>query len=302
MRAGSLSASVLTTLLALPAAAEDLAVVRSHQVSPYNDAMSGVKARLSGVSILDLDLSDPSACSSLKGKIQGAKVKAILAIGRASTQCTIDLKLPLPIIYCMVLDPGEIGSAGNQIAGVHLQIPPRNQLKVLHSLVPGIKTVAALYDPVHSSDIISEAKDAAQELGMTLLALPVSSIKDVFAALRSIRAQGGDALWMVPDPTVYNRDSMVGILKFTIENRLPFMASDKEIVRNGALCALSPRFDKVGEQAADMLKELLAGRSAADLPVEAPRDSGLYVNAKTAGLIGITFDPTTAATAAETIK
>ncbi|MFN7974811.1 MAG: ABC transporter substrate-binding protein [Acidobacteriota bacterium] len=289
----------LVALSVTPGRAEDVAILKT-RVAPYAAAAKGAVAKLGGVSVLSIDLADKVDGQALGASLSRAKVRVVLAIGRHATLAARELR-ELPVVTCMVLDPAD-AAVNPAIPGVHLKVPALAQLGMLRDLTGGGAKVAVLYDPAHSDATIRDAESAAKTLGCEILRLPVADVKDVFPALRAIKKQGGDALWMIPDPTVYNKDSMDGILRYTIENRIPFMAADKEGVRQGALCALSPEFEKVGAQAAEMVAGILGGKSPAALPLEAPRELGLYVNEKTAALLDLKLNESVLKSAVESFK
>lgn len=283
-------ALALWQIASVIARAEDVAILKNRNVAPYQMAAKGAMARLSGVTVLSIDLPDKPDPRDISAAITSTRARVILAVGHNATLIARGLGLPLPIVSCMLLDPSD-SAAKPTIPGVHLQVSAAAQLGAFRSLTGRLHTVAILYDPARSEAIVKEAESAARSVGVAILRVPVKDASDVFPALRGIKKQGGDGLWMIPDATVYNKDSMEGILRSTIENRLPFMAADKEGVRQGALLALSPEFDKVGAQAADMVSAILAGKSPGELTLEPPRDFGLYVNEKTAALLELSLDP-----------
>lgn len=281
--------------------AEDVAVFSTSDVGPYREAIDGAKAALRGVTILETAVAEDMDLGRLDRRLARAGVKVLMAIGSGAANVAARLPGERPIIVCMIIDASELPSS-RRLAGVHLQVMARDQLVAFSRLVPKVRKVAILYDPAHTSDRVDEATAAAAEIGIEVLPLEIRSPRDIFPALRSIRDRGGDSLWMVLDPTVYNRDSMQGILRFTVEQHIPFMASDREIVRSGALCALAPRFEAIGRQAAAMVRSLLAGGAIDDLPLVGPADSGLYVNLKTAALIGAALDRSAISEATEQFR
>lgn len=288
-------------LWAAAAGAEDVAIVRSSKLALYQEAARGARDALAGVSVLDIEVADGGDARALRRQIDGAQVKVILAVGRTATLLALEAGGP-PVVCCMILDAGEFAARSERIAGVHLLVPVADQIDALRALLPDTRKVGMLYDPVRSSDLVDQARAACAQAGIELVPGAASSLKDVLPRLRELKAKGADALLMVADSGIYNRDSIDGILRYTIEAKMAFMASDRELVKGGALCALSASFVSVGAQAAGIVQSVLGGAAIADLPIEAPREHSLAVNLKTAGLVGRTVDPAAVAGAKDVYR
>ena len=74
-----------------------------------------------------------------------------------------------------------------------------------------------------------------------------------------------------------------------IKEKILFSAFELSQVEKGALVGFGPDYERSGEQAAALTHQILRGRHAGDLSVEAPDALLLVVNMKTATAIGITF-------------
>ncbi len=263
---------------------EDIAFMMSGRQKPYEEAAKSARVALSGRSVLQLQMSNDLSRRKVRNRLKRAGITGILAFGRLATVLADELDSGLPIVYCMVLDPSSV-PAGT--AGVSLRIPFSLRFRKLLLLLPNVKKVAIIYDPENSAKTLARARAAALQATLQLLPIEAGTVTEVSQALRLVRKRGCDALLMIPDPSVYNGKTMRYILRYTIEHRIPFMATDRRLVEDGALCAVSPEFADIGTQAASLLKRVLSRGSAGGTPSESPRRFKFYLNAKTSALLGI---------------
>jgi len=195
------------------------------------------------------------------------------------------------MIFVMVSNPPKHGLQGANLAGVSLDIPVQMQLARYKALVPTLKTLGVIYDPTKTGAMVAEARSTAATLGFQLLGAPVSTPKEVPAALRSLLGKI-DALWMVPDDTVVTPESFKFLLLTAFENNLPFVTVSDIFVEAGALASLSPDYTDVGRQGCQLATDLENGRlRLAEVMVVPPAKVNLAINLRTASKIGLTLPP-----------
>ena len=273
------------------AMAEDIVVLKSHDIEPFNQALAGFTAACP-MSITTYDLrGTKKEESSIIQRLTAARPRLIVAIGPLAAQVVRERLQDMPLIFVMVSNPPKYGLQGSNLAGVSLDIPVQMQLAMTKSLVPTLKTLGVIYDPEKTGAMVLEARGIADTLGLQLLAAPVSSYKAVPAALRSLLGKI-QALWMVPDETVVTPESFKFLLLAAFENNLPFVAVSDIFVEAGALASLSPDYTDVGRQGCQLATDIESGRlRPADVMVMPPAKVNLTLNLKTASKIGLTLLP-----------
>lgn len=264
-----------------------IAVIKSQDLDPYNQALAGFIGRCAD-DIVQFNLGGSHANrAQIAADVARRQPRLVLAVGLLAAQLAKERLSQFPVLFVMVSNPRKYGLVGNNIAGISLDIPVEAQFKTYRSLVPSLKTIGTIYDPRRTASVIQEANAVAKRLGLSLLAVPVSSQKEVPAALRSLLGKV-ESLWMVPDETVVTADSFKHFLITTFENRLPFLAASDIFVEAGALASLTPDYSDVGRQSCELAKAFAAGRlDLADVNVSAPQKVNLSVNLKTANKIGL---------------
>ena len=274
-----------------PALAQDIVVLKSHNLEPFNQAIAGFVAACP-MRITEYDLrGTKKEESSIIQRLTTAKPRLIVAIGPLAAQVAREHLQNIPLIFVMVSNPPKHGLHGANLAGVSLDIPVQTQLAMYKSLVPDLKTLGVIYDPAKTGTMVLEARGVVATLGLQLLAAPVSTPKEVPAALRSLLGKI-EALWMVPDDTVVTPDSFKFLLLTALENNLPFVTVSDIFVEAGALASLSPDYTEVGRQGCQLATDLESGRlRLADAMVVPPAKVNLAINLKTAGKIGLRLPP-----------
>ena len=284
-------AVLLVCLLASfsPAAAADIAILKSSDIAAYEQAVLGLKAELAEIGTLtEYDLQgDLAKGRKLARKIRASDASVVVAIGlKAALAAKLEI-VDVPVIYCMVLDPEKYDLRAPNLAGISLRVPVERQLATIRSLLPKAKQIGVLYDPDKTAALIEEARRAAARAGVELVERHVRSEKELPATLRALLPKV-DGIWLVPDSTVLTEDSLRFILNTTLDHNVPVVGFSSEFVRNGALASLSINPEDIGHQAGVMARRLLAAGHVSGLqPTVLPDRVRLAVNLKTARYLGL---------------
>lgn len=290
-KAGSFRLSIFLAMLIFlpPVHAEDLAVIKSLDIGPYNQALSGFK-EICNKDVTQYNLGgDRDNIPKFSQEIMASKPKLVLAIGLLAAKMAKDNLKNFPVLYIMISNPKKYGLVGNNIAGITLDIPIEVQFRTYKKIMPKMKLVGMIYDPSKSEDRIREAHAAAQKLGLQLVAKSVSSQKEVPEAVRQLIGKI-DALMIIPDETVVTADSFKFFLVTTLENKLPFLVPANIFVEAGALASLTPDFADIGRQSCELAASLMSGKiKPSDASALPPTKLDLYLNGKTARMINLTI-------------
>jgi putative ABC transport system substrate-binding protein len=274
-----------------------VAVVESRHLKPYEAARVGfLKAMESeGFTVKFVDYQIDGVASSpadLTTFLTGAGANAVLALGTDAARAVKDANLSLPSVFSMVSEPGqsgllnENGYGGTPMTGVCLDVPVEEQFVSLLSVVPKVQRIGVIYCPDESQFLVNQATEIANRIGLGLVTYQVYSEADVSAALSALRPKI-DALWLVSDRIVLTTQSLQYVFLFAFQTNLPLMGLSDHFVKMGALFAVGPDYEDVGRQSGELAAKLLAGRSASELPVLAPRKVMLSLNLRTAEIIGL---------------
>jgi len=260
---------------ASPAHAANVAVIKSKDVSQYNQTLDGFKARFAGKGELKEFNLEAVGEGAIPTEVGAINPVAIFAIGPAAAKVARTAFPNVPLVYAVVPNPEGIGLRGQNVTGVAMSVHPRKHFALFKQL-GAIKRVGVIYNPQKSQDYVDEGMKAAESQGIQLVSKKANGEQDVPNLSREMIDQI-DAFWLIPDSTVVSRNSYKFILQSTLEKGIPLLVFSSELVKAGALIGLSPDFGDAGDKAAALLEKIVGGAKAETLAVSYP-DGRLELN------------------------
>ncbi len=284
------SLAVLFSLLFCPAlaSAADIVILKSSDITAYNQAIAGFKAVLpGGITLSEYDLQgDLEKGRKLARKIRASDPALVFAVGlKAAKAAQLEI-VDIPVVYSMVLDPAKYGLNSPNMTGILLEVPIERQLAMIRTLLPNLKHIGTLYDPSKTTTLIEEARRLLKPNGTELVPIQISSERDVPGALRAL-LPSIDALWLVPDSTVLTDESLRFILNTALEERVPVIGFSREFARSGALLCLSVNYADIGRQAGQLTRKILDGQVSLPVKPLHPDRIEVSMNRKTAKFLDI---------------
>jgi len=277
-----LAVILLALILALPVFAQSKIILclRSGNLGPYNDAVDGFKKELTakGIEYEFLDFG-----VNYKHDPEKIRPDLVLAVGSKALETAIQQLKNCKIVCMMVINPKVQAS---KVQGTSLDLPPERIFKILKKILPKTRKVAVLYNPEQTRELIELSMSKAENSGMELVPVKVSGSEDVYAAVRSIIGKV-DALWMVPDTTIYNSETSRDVLLVSLREKLPVIGLSPMYVKAGALFALSCDYSDIGSQTAAIAINILNNTLSPDIGIEPPLKDILSINLITADRIGV---------------
>ncbi|NKB81188.1 MAG: hypothetical protein GKS05_04725 [Nitrospirales bacterium] len=296
---GRIWASSLATFLSVGlwivsafGATQEIAIFKSADLKAYNQAVTAAKSAFGpAFTFLEMNLKgNLERGRKLARKLRASDVELVLAIGlKAALAAKLEI-LDVPVVYTMVLDPARYNLIAPNITGVLLDVPIERQLASISEVLPYATRIGVLYDPNKTARLLAEARHHATAFGMKIISREIQTEKDVPEAARSLLTHV-HALWLLPDSTVLNEDSLRFLLDTTLEVNIPLIGFSTELVRSGALLSLSVDYKEVGAQAAQLSKTILSGKVSVPYQVISPSQVKMALNLKTAKFLGLTLDP-----------
>jgi putative ABC transport system substrate-binding protein len=160
---------------------------------------------------------------------------------------------------------------------------PAGQVRAIRELSGSARRIGVLFDPSLSAPLVAELEAACAAQGATLVKREVTAQKDVAPAARELLGRI-DVLLLIPDTTVISAESFKFIAQTSLEAKIPMVGFSEGMAKAGAVLAIEAPFDQIGKKAADAAKKMLAGGAGTR---ESP-DGAIFVNAKSAQLLGLT--------------
>ena len=134
--------------------------------------------------------------------------------------------------------------AADERHAVLIDQPLTRQFALLRTLLPDASRVAVLLGPA-SRAREAELRQTAAALGYTLQVGQIGGDNDVGSTLRRVLPDA-DALLALPDPAVYNRNTIYAILLTTYAAGVPVVGYSQAMVTAGATAAVFASTTDVG--------------------------------------------------------
>ncbi len=248
----------------------------------------------------------------LAAELVGRQVTVIVTPG--STPAALAAKAAtttIPIVFEVASDPVELGLVtslarpGGNITGVtslNAEVGPK-RLELLHELVPTATVVGLLVNPTNPNLTELTTKNlhaAARSLGLKMHILHASADRDfdtVFATLNQLRA---GALVIGTDPFFSSRLEQLATL--TARHAVPTVYQFREFTAAGGLMSYGGSLTDTFRAAGVYTGRILKGDKPAYLPVQRTTKVELFLNLRTAKVLGLEVPRTLIARADDVIE
>lgn len=275
-------APVVALLLPVTCGAAEVAVLKSAETPGWRPAIEALKRATTAHSVTEYDLrGDRTEALRVLAEIK-PRGPIVVAIGPLAAQVTREVAPELPLIYCMIQDPTQLGlTTAPNVMGVAFSIPIMNQMAAFRNVNPRGVRVGVIYGSEPVAKLVQEAQSRARVLRLNITERRVASEKEVPEALRGLLkgAEAVDALWLPPDPMLLGDEARRFLLAETLKAGKPIYAFSAALVAEGALVSNGPDLVSVGEQVGELVGRMVAGERTGTQLV--PRGE-LVINKKTA--------------------
>ena len=171
------------------------------------------------------------------------RADAVLAVGYEALARALGGRRPVVAalvprvsLELAVARAGRRLAPGGDVTGVYLDQPPRRSIRLVRLVLPGARELGVLLGPT-SARLRHEIERAARAQGFRLRTADIGPGDSVPRVAERL-LDGVDALLAVPDPLVYNRYSLHGILLAAYHHHVPMFGFSRAYVRAGALAAV----------------------------------------------------------------
>ncbi len=280
------------TSSSIQASAADIAILKSSDLSYYEQAIAGFKASLSpATKMREYNLGGHLERGREIGKaLRASPPDLVFAVGlKAAMAAKLEI-FDTPVVFCMVLNPEQHGLPAANMTGIAVRTPAEAQLSALRSVLPNRQRVGLLYDEEHSGTFVREALQEAKRQGVELVTVAVRRHEEIPKAFRGLLPQI-DALWLIQDSTVVTESAIPFFLGSTLEAKVPVFTFSSMLVQQGALGALVLDPRSVGQQAARIAVSRLKESGAYAGLLQAPEYPQLALNMNSAEYLGIVLTP-----------
>ena len=216
----------------------------------------------------------------------------------------------IPIVFISGVDPiaaglvASLNRPGGNLTGVsnYNTSLTAKRLELLHQVVPRADTIAVLVNSTSPAGqtIETEARSAAQALGLRLDVLGASTEGEIDAAFAAAAQRGAGGLLVAGDAYFNRRRAQ--LIALATRYRIPANYDRKEFAIDGGLMSYGMNNVDLYRQFGIYTGQILKGAKPADFPVQQPTKVELVVNLKTAKSLGLELPTAVLLSADEVIE
>src|SRR6266545_3225337 len=253
---------------------------------------------------------DAKAAEAAAKNFEQEKVSLIYTTSTNSSIAARRATAEIPIVFCAGTDPVVVGlvdsfaKPGGRLTGIYQPATDltAKRLEILKEIVPKLRRVVTFYDPRRPTGVESSkfAREAGQRMGVQLVERHITSVEELQAAVRALKAGEVDGYLAVSDAVASNQGQL--IIDTARVKRLPTMFDFLSHVTKGGLASYAVSFHEMGRLSAKYVQRILTGVKPQDLPVEGIDKIELVINLKAAKQIGLTVPPNVLARADKVIR
>ncbi|MGB5446386.1 MAG: ABC transporter substrate binding protein, partial [Psychromonas sp.] len=142
-------------------------------------------------------------------------------------------------------------------------------------------------------------KEAAQEIGVTVIESPAPKSSDVMIASKQLVGKV-DAIYCSTDNTIVS--AFESVVKVGMDAQIPVFAADTGSVERGAVAAVGYDYGDLGRQTGEIVVRILKGEKPGMIDVKLAEGTSLYVNPKMAAKMGVKIPAAVLARATKIIE
>ena len=235
--------------------------------------------------------------SKLVGELVALHVDVIVTAGTPAALAVQRATATIPLVMVAVGDPvgthlvASLARPGGNSTGLASIAPDLEgkRLELLREVVPKLARITIILNPANAFHLSAEteARSAAQVLGLRVQSVGVQTAAELDRAFDAITRERPDAFIMLADRVFLH--SRTRIADFAERNHLPGVYAYRELVEAGGLMSFGPNYGDMHRRAAGYVDKILKGARPGDLPVELPTKFELVINLKTAKALGLTI-------------
>ena len=240
----------------------------------------------------------PDRLPQLARDVVAAKPRLIVTSGGAEAVAARQATAVIPIVMVQAGDPVGLGLAaslarpGGNVTGLTNRIPGflEKALSLLCDAIPSAKRIGVLGNPDYPSYVEHRHELDRAAASRNVVLLPTAEARrpaDLAAAFERLAQDRPQALMVLPDVLFFVRRREV--IDFAAQSKLPAMYGFTEDAEAGGLMAFATVYRDLHSRAPVFVDRILKGANPAEMPIEQPTRFGLWLNLKTAKVLGITI-------------
>ena len=231
----------------------------------------------------------------LARELAQAGAAVILTNTIASVRAAQRLTPPVPIVMLAINDPigtgliASLAKPGNHTTGLatlNEDLTPK-LLEFFRSVLPRAVSLAVLFNLSNPTNVtfVENLHVRAGAMGIVVQPAGLKTPETLDEAFADLAARKPEALLVLSDSGVIDLSDRIAAL--ALAHRLPTFSTSTTVAEFGGVLAYGAPRGKLFLRSAYFVKRILDGANPGELPVEQPTQIELWINLKTAKMLGL---------------
>ena len=238
---------------------------------------------------------DQSNLRTISKQFVQDNVDVAVGIATPAVQSLMNATKTTPIILGGITDPAGSGLVesekhpGKNVTGVAGQAPIKDQLKLMQTVIPNLKTLGIIYTSSDSPSAtqMKQMKDYAQQQGITVQVSSISSVNDL-QQVGTALANKVQTIYVPTDNTV--AAGMKLLSSIAAKKNIAVFPAATTMVKDGGLATDGISQYELGQKTGEHVVKVLQGKeNPSTTPVTVVSKGHLMLNEKMAKKLNITF-------------
>lgn len=214
-----------------------------------------------------------------------------IAIGARTCEIVAALESKIPV-FCVLLPRSAFEKIQRDHAGdaralsaIFIDQPLERQVELIRFAFPSKGRIGVVFGN-ESFEQLPALSAAVREAGLQLRWEKISQADALLGALQKVLGEA-DVLLALPDPLVFNRDSIQGVLLTTYRYQQPLFGFAESYARAGAILALYSTPAQIAEQCTEIVLRAARAKNLVLPPPQHPKYFNISINTQVARSLGI---------------
>lgn len=210
---------------------------------------------------------DINNCTTIANKFVSDKVDLIMANATSALQAAAAATGEIPIVGVSITDyesagvlKGDMNAPGGNVTGASDLAPLDLQAKLLGEVLPGAKTVGIIYCSSEANSVFQAEtiKPYFEDMGLLVKNFTVADSNEIQSVVTAA-SEEVDAIYIPTDNTM--ADNMELVKNITLNAKIPVIAGEENVCKNGGLATISISYFDMGYKAGELAADILEGKA-----------------------------------------
>ncbi len=221
----------------------------------------------------------------------------IITLSTPTLQAAIQRARSIPVVFAYVANPVAAGAGRSDddhlpnITGIYLAQQYEQAFAIFRECLPSARRVGTLFVPSEVNTVYNKEmlRQAAANVGIEVVATPVSTSVEAADAAISMTSQRIDAVVQVPGNLIAS--SFNAVAQAAHRARLPLFAFTSTQAKAGAMVSLARDYYDNGREAGLVAARVMRGENPSKIPFRSVGKTRLIINLDAARVINFNLPP-----------